>query len=65
MAYPIWITPGGDLGKISSQDWFDLDLMAYDINDQSIFFTLVAGQLPSGLALDPQGKVAGKPKKQS
>ena len=62
MAYPIWITPGGDLGKISSQDWFDLDLMAYDINDQSIFFTLVAGQLPSGLALDPQGKVAGKPK---
>jgi hypothetical protein len=62
MGYPVWQTKSGDLGKISSQEFFNLVLSASDPdNNGSIEYKLVAGQLPKGLQVDPTGYLSGNP----
>ena len=64
MGYPLWITKTGDLGKVSSQQFFDLVLQAEDPNGQGeITFELIAGTLPKGLQVDPNGYINGSPER--
>lgn len=64
MANPIWITEAGDFGRIAAQEYFDLNLQAYDPDDQGVIvYSLVAGLLPRGLQIDPTGFVSGNPEK--
>jgi hypothetical protein len=60
--YPIWITEEGDLGKISSQKYYDLALEAVEPTGQGkIEFSLIAGELPKGLRIQPTGYISGNP----
>ena len=64
MGYPVWQTIPGDLGKINAQEYFDLALEAVDpIDNGTITYTLVAGLLPKGLKISPNGYVSGNPEK--
>ena len=64
MGYPVWITKTGDLGKVSSQQFFDLVLQAEDSDGQGeITFELIAGTLPKGLQVDPNGYINGSPER--
>lgn len=64
MGYPIWQTVPGDLGKISAQEYFDLALEAIDpVDNGFITYLLVAGQLPKGLKISPNGYVSGNPER--
>ena len=62
MGYPVWQTKEGDLGKISAQEFFNLELKAIDPDgNQSIVYQLVAGQLPKGLRINSNGFISGNP----
>ena len=61
-AYPIWVTPAGNLGKIPALQFFQLSLGATDPLGGSVTFQLVAGKLPAGMQIDSSGQVLGNPK---
>ena len=65
-AYPAWVTPAGNLGKIQSLQFFELGIQAVDPtgnpDGSDVNYTLVSGKLPAGLQLDSSGKVTGNPK---
>ena len=61
MGYPVWITEVGDLGKISSQQFFNVKLDAYDPDNGDIEFKLIAGQLPKGVQIASNGFISGNP----
>ena len=64
MGYPVWKTLAGNLGKVNAQEFFDLALEAVDPDSLgNITFELVAGYLPRGLQIAPNGSVAGNPEK--
>jgi Putative Ig domain len=66
MAYPVWITPPGDLGKIQALQFFEVGLTAVDPNGDpngaDVTYSVVSGKLPPGLQLDSSGQVTGNPK---
>ena len=53
MGYPVWQSVTGNLGRISSQEYFELELIAYEQTNPNgiISFELIAGRLPPGLQL--------------
>jgi len=62
---PIWETPAGDLGTIQEGKFFQLALTAYDdsTNDAStLYYTMVAGELPEGIQCTKTGLIEGIPK---
>lgn len=62
---PIWTTPAGDLGTIQEGKFFQLTLSAYDdtTNDAStLYYTMLAGELPNGIQCTKTGLIAGTPK---
>ena len=66
MGYPIWISPNqGDLDKVAAQQYYNLELVALDPDDPSNLeacsFELIAGQLPKGLQISPNGQIIGHP----
>jgi hypothetical protein len=62
MGYPVWRTKTGDLGKISAQQFYNLVLIADDPDHNGdIEYKLVAGQLPKGLQISPNGYISGNP----
>lgn len=65
-AYPQWVTPGGDLGKIQALQFFELGLQAVDPtgnpDGKDINYSLISGRLPAGMQLDSSGQVTGNPK---
>ena len=65
MAYPVWTTPSGNLGKIQALQFFDLSLQAIDPtgapDGSDITYQLISGRLPAGLQVDASGKIAGNP----
>jgi len=64
MGYPVWQTPAGTLGKIAAQRYYDLALSAIDLTDgDTVTYSLVAGLLPRGLQIQPNGRVSGNPEK--
>ena len=62
---PIWETPAGDLGTIQEGKFFQLTLTAYDdsTNDAStLYYTMLAGELPDGIQCTRTGLIAGTPR---
>jgi hypothetical protein len=49
MAYPIWLTPAGNLGIVPEQAYYDFHLDAYDTAGGALKFTKVSGTLPPGV----------------
>jgi hypothetical protein len=65
-AYPQWVTPGGDLGKIQALQFFELGLQAVDPtgnpDGKDVNYKLISGRLPAGMQIDSSGQVTGNPK---
>lgn len=61
MAQPIWITPPGHLGTIAQGVFYEVPLIAYEPTHDPIYFELVAGDLPQGIACNSNGIIAGVP----
>jgi hypothetical protein len=60
MAQPIWITSTGSLGTIPEGVFFSTPVVA-TASAQTVYYSLVAGQLPPGMALSTAGVIAGVP----
>lgn len=69
MAAPYWITDAGDLGTIQELEFYNLQLVGRDpeesSNNTGLTFTLLAGQLPDGIALAHTGLIDGIPTQRS
>ena len=69
MAAPYWVTDAGDLGTIQEQEFYSLQLTGRDpeqgANNTGLTFKLIAGKLPSGVALASTGLVDGVPTSRS
>jgi len=69
MAAPYWITDAGDLGTIQELEFYNLQLVGRDpeesSNNTGLTFTLLAGQLPGGIALAHTGLIDGIPTQRS
>jgi len=65
-AYPEWITPSGNLGKVPALQFFQIGLQAVDPtgnpDGSDVNYKLIAGKLPAGLQVDSSGQVKGNPK---
>lgn len=62
---PIWETPAGDLGTIQEGKFFQLTLEAYDDstnNASTLYYTMLAGELPEGIQCTKTGLIEGIPK---
>lgn len=63
MAKPVWVTPAGSLGTVPQGVYYNVPLVALEPQDnQTVFFEVIAGDLPPGFACDSKGIVAGTPK---
>lgn len=61
MAAAIWLTPAGDLGIIPELEYYEIPLDAYNTSGGELRFTLISGNLPSGLELYDDGRILGIP----
>jgi hypothetical protein len=59
-AQPVWLTPAGNLGTYPEGVFFQLPLEA-DVVDDSLYYQLIAGELPTGVQLTESGMLAGTP----
>lgn len=66
MAQPVWVTPAGNLGTIPEGVFYQIPLQAYDPadpnNPDAVYYTLIAGALPSGVQCSKTGLIVGVPK---
>ena len=65
MAQPIWITDAGSLGTIAEGIFYQLTLYAYDPanpDGNNVYYTMLAGELPSGIQCSRTGLISGIPK---
>jgi hypothetical protein len=61
MAYPIWITPAGNLGIVPSAEYYQLALDAYDSAGGTLAYARLSGTLPPGIQITPTGILQGIP----
>jgi hypothetical protein len=61
MAQPVWETPAGSLGTIPEGVFYSTPLVAVDPAAGTVYFQLIAGQLPPGLQIQQSGLLAGVP----
>jgi len=61
MAQPVWETPAGSLGTIPEGVFYSTPLVAVDPGASTVYFQLIAGQLPPGLQIQQSGLLAGVP----
>ena len=61
MSAPIWLTNSGDLGIIPEQEYFEFFFDAYNPAGGSLTYSLIAGQLPTGLEIKSNGSMLGIP----
>jgi hypothetical protein len=62
---PIWETPAGDLGTIQEGKFYQLTLTAYDDSTgdaDTLYYTMIAGELPEGIQCRKTGLIEGIPK---
>jgi len=59
-AQPVWLTPAGNLGTYPEGVFFQLPLEA-EVVDDSLYYRLIAGELPTGVQLTESGMLAGTP----
>ena len=62
MAQPVWLTNAGDLGTIQEGKFFQLPLLAEDPDESTVYFTVLAGDLPEGIQIAANGLISGIPK---
>jgi hypothetical protein len=61
-AQPQWITTAGSLGTIPEGVFYSTPLIAVDpLGEDTVYFALIAGQLPSGVQIQQTGILAGVP----
>jgi len=61
-AQPVWETPPGTLGTIPEGVFYSIPLVAYDPDDvDTVYFKVIAGQLPNGIQINEDGILAGTP----
>jgi len=62
MAQPVWITPAGNLGTIPEGVFYSVPLEAYDPDAGTVYYEVIAGQLPAGVEVDnATGIIMGVP----
>lgn len=61
MAYPIWITPAGNLGIIPENNFYQFMLDAYNPGGGTVTYKKISGQLPPGLQITKTGTLQGVP----
>ena len=61
MAYPIWLTPAGNLGIVPEEEYYELALDAYDQAGGTLLYTFLSGTLPPGIQVNQTGKLQGVP----
>jgi hypothetical protein len=61
MAQPVWETPAGSLGTIPEGVFYSTPLVAVDPGADTVYFQLIAGQLPPGLQIQQSGLLTGVP----
>lgn len=61
MAQPTWITPAGSLGTIPEGVFYKIPLQA-TADGEDVFFTIIAGELPTGIQVTPEGSIEGVPR---
>lgn len=59
-AQPVWLTPAGNLGTYPEGVFFQLPLLA-EVVDDTLFYRLIAGELPTGVQLTDTGAIVGVP----
>ena len=64
---PIWETPAGDLGTIQEGKFYKLTLSAYEEgtdpqSSETLYYTMIAGELPEGIQCRKTGLIEGVPK---
>jgi hypothetical protein len=63
MAQPIWITAAGSLGTIAEGVFYQVPLQAYEPDtEETVYFEIIAGQLPAGVQISTNGLLAGIPR---
>ena len=65
MAQPVWVTPAGNLGTIAESLFFNQPIVATDPDGGSIVYSLIAGQLPTGIQVTTNGVIEGVPTAQA
>jgi hypothetical protein len=62
MAQPVWITPAGSLGTIPEGVFYQTPLQAFEPElNETVYFEVIAGQLPAGIQVASTGLLAGVP----
>lgn len=59
MSIPVWITPPGSLGTIPEGVFYSVPLAA--TADTTVYYQLIAGNLPPGMFIDETGILSGNP----
>jgi len=63
MSIPVWITPPGSLGTIPEGVFYSVPLAA--TADETVYYQLIAGNLPAGMFINEDGVLSGNPTAQS
>ena len=56
-----WSTPRGNLGTIPESQFYSLRLEAVDSDNQSLFYSLISGNVPPGMYITRAGQLSGTP----
>lgn len=59
MSIPTWVTPAGSLGTIPEGVFYSLPLLA--TGPETVYYQVIAGQLPPGVFIDETGILSGQP----
>ena len=63
MSKPVWVTPAGNLGTIPEGVFYSIPLLAVNpSNTDTIYYQLIAGNLPHGIQINETGILTGIPK---
>jgi hypothetical protein len=57
---PEWITPAGSLGSYAGLDFIEINLLAKDLNDQTVLYNLVSNPNNINLQVAPDGLLYGR-----
>lgn len=60
MAQPQWITPAGSLGSIPEGQFYSTPVAA-EAEGETVYFRLIAGELPAGIQITDNGQIEGVP----
>jgi hypothetical protein len=61
MAYPIWLTPAGNLGIVPEAEYYQFSLDGYDTSGGTLKYSKISGTLPPGLQITATGSIQGIP----